>query len=181
MKKKHYTLYIKEIRFKESIANILASFYNPAALIILITITKNPTNNELLLISKTSNSVSKYITFIEKNNERVLKKISIDYFFSELPENSFESFFFLVEINFTELTDLEITQQFKQIELILHSVLLQSLSDELLVHSIDTSLKRIGYSCIRLLKVIIPVSDRSLNITASNDFVSLEATIEPLL
>lgn len=142
---------------------------------------KNKLNNELLLISKTSNSVSKYITFIEKNNERVLKNVSIDYIFNELPKNSFESFFFLVETNSTELTDVEISEQFEQIECRLHSSLSQYPNDELLAHFILTSFERIGCSSLFLLKVIIPISDHSLNITASNDFVLLDAAIEPLL
>ncbi|MGH1338564.1 MAG: hypothetical protein ACRBFS_20790 [Aureispira sp.] len=181
MKKEHCTLYIKELRLKQSIATTFPEFYNPAALIILIILAKNPKKNEFIVIPKTLKSISNHFTFIEKNNERVLKRLSIDFLFKELPQNGFESFFFLMETNSTTLTPSNIIQQLKPIHSILPSLFPQGFKEAFFLQKMETLFKHIGYRSLFLLTINIPISNAPLDLIVSNDFVLLDATIESIL
>ncbi|MBL4648401.1 MAG: hypothetical protein JKY03_01625 [Aureispira sp.] len=176
-KKTQYRLSIKELRLKQPISTTLTHFYNPLAIIILVTVVRNSISNEFAVVPQSFNSDSKYITFIEKNNERILKKISIDFFFKERLQNDFEIFFFLVEISPIKLTFSEVLEQ---LHFILNSPASKNLTEELLVKKINSFFKNITYNNLFLLKAKTPISSKPLNIITSNSLTSLDATIEPL-
>lgn len=176
-KKKQYRLWINELRLKQSISATLTHFYNPVAIIVLVIVARNSISDEFVVIPKTFHSSSKYITFIEKNNERVLKKISIDYLFQELTQNDFEIFFFLVEIAPIELPFSEVLEE---LDFKLNSSASKNLTDEFLIKKVNSIFQNIACNNLFLLKETVPVSSKTLNIIASNNLTSLDVTIEPL-
>jgi hypothetical protein len=176
-KKNQYRLWINELRLKQSISTTLTHFYNPVAQIILVTVVRNSISNEFVVIPKSFNSGSKYITFIEKNNERILKKTSIDFFLKERSQNDFEIFFFLVEVTPMELPFSEVLEQ---LHFMLNSSASKKLTEELLVKKINSFFENIAYNNLFLLKEKMPILSKPLNIITSNSLTSLDATITPL-
>jgi hypothetical protein len=177
----YYTLLINELRIKQPISTTFSHFYDPVALIVLVVVAKSIASKEFILMPNKSNPISKYITFIEKNNERVLKKIPIDYIFKEFPKNGVESLFFLIEMDNQLFTLSEISQQIDQVSLMLNLSSSKNLTDPLLVTTISSLFKQIDCSNLFLLKEKTLISVDPFSITTSNDLISLEATIKLLL
>lgn len=174
-KKKQYTLWINELRLKQSISTSFSNFYNPVALIILVYIAKSSNNKEFIVVPNKSHSISKYITFIEKNNERVLKKIHIDYIFNELLTNSFDNFFFLVEMD-NEAAAIETLQV---LETFLNTHLaLEIITPKLVIKSIQDFFENLSLSNFFLWNKSMPVSSDDLEVHITTDLLSLDATLK---
>jgi hypothetical protein len=174
-KKKQYRLWINELRLKESISTTLTHFYNPVAIIVLVIVARNSISDEFVVVPKAFNSSSKYITFIEKNNERILKKISIDYLFQELPQNNFEIFFFLVEINNQIIYSEVLIKLEKSLNTSLSSV---AITSEFITKSMQDFFENLPFPNIFLLKETILALNGGLEIHISNNLLSLNASLK---
>lgn len=173
--KPYCTLWVNELRLKQALSSSFPDFYNPVALIILVCIAKNTTSKEFIVIPNKSHSISKYITFIKKNNERVLKKISIDYIFKELPQNGLDSFFFLVEMN-NELRSFKALQELEG--WLNTNLVLNDMPAQLVAKSIAFFFEDLLLSNLFLHQETLSTLKNELNIHIANDFLSLSANFE---
>lgn len=173
-KKNQYRLSINELRLKQPISTTLTHFYNPLAIIILVTVVRNSISNEFAVVPQSFNSDSKYITFIEKNNERILKKISIDFFFKERLQNDFEIFFFLVETN-NQTVYSEVLIKLEQSLNISRSS--EAITSEFVIESTQDFFGDLSFLSICLLKETIIALNDDLEIHISNDLLSLDAVL----
>ncbi|WMX16975.1 MULTISPECIES: hypothetical protein [unclassified Aureispira] len=173
--RKQYILWINELRLKQAAAITLPHFYNPVAIIILVVVIEDTKNNEFIVIPKTSHSISKYITFIEKNNERVLKKVCINYVFNELNKNNFESLFFLVEIANSE----DYTKALQEVEKILHtkSEVSEKSTSMKTIEKIQTSFNSFLCNNIFLWRKNSSSLDDTLELHIDNHLLFLKATL----
>ncbi|MFT5645927.1 MAG: hypothetical protein ACI976_000603 [Aureispira sp.] len=113
---------------------------------------------------------------MEKNNERILKKISIDYLFQELPQNNFEIFFFLVEIAPTELPFSEVLEQLeKSLNTNFSSIVRAS---EFMIEDIQHFFDSLSLPSICLLKETLSTLNYEFKLCITNDSLSLDATLK---
>lgn len=95
--KQHYQLKINQLRLKPTIGQQLHQFFDPAMMIFLVTIAFDKGSVKPIVVPSARHSISKYITFIEKNNERILKRCQLNYYFPQKLQEKLHIFFILIE------------------------------------------------------------------------------------
>ncbi|BDS09810.1 hypothetical protein [Aureispira anguillae] len=184
MQKKYlYQIRVNELRLKQKIASNFPHFYNPASMLFLLTIAFDTSNNQLLIVPNTKNSISKYITFIEKNNERILKKFRLNYPFAQVPKEKLHFLFFLVELNdeSPKLSSVlqEISKAFQTKDSMPSTFPFES---QQIIHQAQKIFKKLqSPHCIILNQTIdLPTTHHPLSIALSNDVIQLKLSMHEL-
>jgi hypothetical protein len=178
-----YSIKINALNLKQKISFLLPHFFNPSADVLLFTLAFDQSGMIPIIMPFKNIQVSKYITFLGKNNERFLKTEIIEFLFPKRLSIKLNVLFFLIENNELKFSFSEILKEIEKLTKETNWNLESNAMKHLVEHFkfvLKTNLKKMNCESICLLDYSIPLSkvEKGYNWELTNDFVVLDLVFE---